>query len=182
MKCNQCGAEIPDDSIYCEQCGKKLDLGGKRPSTKMLIWLGVAALAIVAVVLIFTLSGNSKGGEDEPGNGIETAANTIKDGDSDVVKVAKLMDQYLRVMEMEPNATNYKKMVEIEFEMKKYNADFDESCQALAKINPDYPDREAIERKARSLTGKWNNWFENHKEEAERIVDDVDEAYNGEEK
>lgn len=24
MKCNHCDSEIPDDSVFCEQCGKKL--------------------------------------------------------------------------------------------------------------------------------------------------------------
>lgn len=25
MKCNHCGAEIPDDSVFCEHCGKKIE-------------------------------------------------------------------------------------------------------------------------------------------------------------
>lgn len=187
MRCNHCGADTPDDSIYCEQCGKKLDLGGKRPSTKMLIWLGVAALAIVAVVLVFALSGNSSAGDDkkevvkpqdgiEKANsqdGIETAENTIIPGDGDAVKAAKMMDQFIRVIEREPNATNYRKGLELSLEIEKYNYDRDAVYSALVIINPDIPNEEAFNRKWESLSGKWNDWVDIHQEEAKRIREEV---------
>lgn len=180
MKCNHCGAEIPDDSKFCDQCGKKLDLGDKRPSNKMFIWLGVAALAIVVVVLIFTLSGNSSGDEDESGkrlDGIETAENTIKPGDSDAVKTAKIMDQVIRVLEREPNATNYRKFTELSMEIQRYTLD-NEVYKALAKINPEYPNGMAYVRKYKPLSEKWRDWEEKHREEADRIWEEV-QAHRG---
>lgn len=66
MKCNHCGAEIPDDSFYCENCGKKLVEEEKSTSSKKFIWLGISILLIGAVVLFVVLSNNgSYSGDDD---------------------------------------------------------------------------------------------------------------------
>ena len=43
MKCKHCGAEIPDDSVYCEQCGKRV--AGKGKKIAAIVW-GLMSLLV----------------------------------------------------------------------------------------------------------------------------------------
>ena len=47
MKCNHCNSEIPDDSVFCEQCGKKV----KKKFPKWLIPVAVLLLGVLSLVL-----------------------------------------------------------------------------------------------------------------------------------
>lgn len=57
MKCKQCGADTPDDSVFCEQCGAKIkDSAPKTSKKKWALWIGVlAAVAAIAIVLVLLL-------------------------------------------------------------------------------------------------------------------------------
>lgn len=57
MKCKQCGADIPDNSVFCEQCGAKIkDSAPKTSKKKWALWIGVlAAVAAIAIVLVLLL-------------------------------------------------------------------------------------------------------------------------------
>lgn len=54
MKCNHCGAEIPDDSLFCEQCGKKVEAANKpkKLNKKLVIGIAAAAVAVAAVLAV----------------------------------------------------------------------------------------------------------------------------------
>lgn len=43
MKCKNCGAEIPNDSVYCEQCGKRV--AGKGKKIAAIVW-GLMSLLV----------------------------------------------------------------------------------------------------------------------------------------
>lgn len=64
MKCTHCGAEIPDDSTFCEHCGKKIgDVNppsGNFDKKKLAIWIGAAAAAVVVALVVILFMG--KGG------------------------------------------------------------------------------------------------------------------------
>jgi len=47
MKCNHCNSEIPDDSVFCEQCGKKV----KKKFPKWRIPVAVLLLGVLSLVL-----------------------------------------------------------------------------------------------------------------------------------
>ena len=51
MKCNKCGAEIPEDSVFCPECGTRVDLTNSELSTFNLkgisTWCWLAALLLV---------------------------------------------------------------------------------------------------------------------------------------
>ncbi len=53
MKCKHCGAEIDDDSVYCEFCGKRQ--AGKLGGWIILVIIGVEIVVwgIVRVVALF---------------------------------------------------------------------------------------------------------------------------------
>lgn len=76
MKCNHCGAEIANDSVFCEHCGKKLsekptdDVGNKTSEgkntrknkrKKIILYVagGVAAIAIMFVVFVARKNGQN---------------------------------------------------------------------------------------------------------------------------
>ena len=68
MKCNHCGAEIPDDSMFCEFCGKRIGEENIHTNetdaglgTKQKIILGLLA-AYVVIALIILLAGSYGGG------------------------------------------------------------------------------------------------------------------------
>lgn len=50
MKCKNCGAEIPNDSVYCEQCGKRV--AGKGKKIAAIVW-GLMSL-LVSIFLFFS--------------------------------------------------------------------------------------------------------------------------------
>ena len=35
MRCSECGREIPDDSVFCPECGKQQTIGQKPQKEKM---------------------------------------------------------------------------------------------------------------------------------------------------
>lgn len=52
MKCRYCGAEIPDDSVFCPECGKTLspinnEGDRKGPSIKKFLFIGIAFLLLL---------------------------------------------------------------------------------------------------------------------------------------
>lgn len=49
MKCNHCGKEIVDDSVFCEYCGKKVGAGPKRPLFVIII-VTVVLLAMAIII------------------------------------------------------------------------------------------------------------------------------------
>ena len=51
MKCKFCGAEIANDSVYCEQCGKRL----KMPWRIIVRCVGYLALLAWIVIAILAL-------------------------------------------------------------------------------------------------------------------------------
>lgn len=56
MKCNHCGAEIADDSTFCESCGKKIE--NKQSSSKKkktVLTAGIVSGAIAAIIAIVWL-------------------------------------------------------------------------------------------------------------------------------
>lgn len=53
MKCNKCGAEIDDDSRYCDQCGARLVAGVR--SKKLLMVAAIAIVVVAAGVLLALL-------------------------------------------------------------------------------------------------------------------------------
>lgn len=75
MKCNHCGAETADDSVFCEHCGKKIGEANtpKNDSKKKLtLWIGIAAAAVVAIVFAVVLFG---GGDNREASNNQFAIN-----------------------------------------------------------------------------------------------------------
>ena len=57
MKCKHCNSEIPNDSLFCEQCGAKVvdEITGDnreepQSNTKKYLWLGVGVV-VIAILL-----------------------------------------------------------------------------------------------------------------------------------
>ena len=68
MFCPNCGAQLPDDSTFCEKCGARLEKPVKRDGPGMTKYavIGIAAILLVAVAALFL----------RPGTGSEKAAAT----------------------------------------------------------------------------------------------------------
>lgn len=49
MKCNQCGEEIADDSVFCEFCGKKAKKS--KTKSKKWLWIGAAGIGFCVVII-----------------------------------------------------------------------------------------------------------------------------------
>ena len=63
MKCPNCGKETAEDSIFCEQCGTKLE---KKKSHKTL-WIIIAVvIAIAAGLIAFSLENKSASKTEDP--------------------------------------------------------------------------------------------------------------------
>lgn len=58
MKCKNCGAEITDDSVFCEFCGKKTT----KKNFKPFLWVGgiVAVIAIALIIVLSQFGGNAE--------------------------------------------------------------------------------------------------------------------------
>ena len=60
MKCKYCGAEIANDSTFCEFCGKKVsnaDNSKKGPN----IWFRAIAIVIFLIILVLGIICQQKG-------------------------------------------------------------------------------------------------------------------------
>lgn len=51
MKCKYCHAEIDNDSVFCPNCGKKLEVPKSQPTTIYKPWL-IALLAVILCILL----------------------------------------------------------------------------------------------------------------------------------
>lgn len=73
MFCRFCGAEVPEDTIFCNKCGKRVQKDGtssdageaakpvrKKPRSRGAVLAGLLILAVLAVVLVFVLSGRNR--------------------------------------------------------------------------------------------------------------------------
>ena len=60
-KCKFCGKSLPEEAIFCYYCQRELLTRPERPSTEKeskplnLITIGVIAVAIIVIVVIFTV-------------------------------------------------------------------------------------------------------------------------------
>lgn len=228
MKCNHCGAEVPDDSIFCEQCGKKIEKAAEAKSKRTILILCLVAVAAIAVVLVFVLSSNSTSDEkqstkntstpsanevpanngesgntditnsdkpvkeavteksetdkedvakaqtevakesaanlDKPDRNGVTVRNRIKNGDSDVVKYVKLLDQMLDITMQEPSAYGFVQVEIIEEQMSQLDdyseEEFRKACASIG-LDPD-----ALQKKFdKKNRAKWEKWANEHGEE-----------------
>lgn len=50
MKCNHCGAETADDSVFCEHCGNRIEK--KKKGIRPAIWISIAIIVIAAIVAV----------------------------------------------------------------------------------------------------------------------------------
>ena len=113
------------------------------------------------------------GGSDKPGKDGVTAKNEIKEGDSDVLKMVKITDQLLNIMEQEPSAEGYEMMMNTSMKMASLNMEGiseEEISKVAAEFDSKYADEKAIEEKMNALQGKWTKWAEEHQDEALAIV------------
>ena len=113
------------------------------------------------------------GGSDKPGKDGVTAKNEIKEGDSDVLKMVKITDQLLNIMEQEPSAEGYEMMMNTSMKMASLNMEGiseEEINKVAADFDSKYADEKAMEEKMKSLQGKWDKWAEEHQEEAQAIA------------
>lgn len=113
------------------------------------------------------------GGSDKPGKDGVTAKNEIKEGDSDVLKMVKITDQLLNIMEQEPSAEGYEMMMNTSMKMASLNMEGiseEEISKVAAEFDSKYADEKAIEEKMNALQGKWTKWAEEHQDEAMAIV------------
>lgn len=61
MNCKHCGAEVADDSVFCENCGAKIG-GGKNPlkgNKNKLLWIGGAIVLVIVAIVAIVLSRGS---------------------------------------------------------------------------------------------------------------------------
>ena len=61
MKCPNCGVEIANDSLFCENCGAKITASKEPSKKKWLPWaIGGAIVGVIVVILIILLSGKKE--------------------------------------------------------------------------------------------------------------------------
>lgn len=112
-------------------------------------------------------------GGDKPGKDGVTSKNEIKEGDSDALKMVKITDQLINIMEQEPSAEGYEMMMNTTMKMMSLNMDKiseEEINKVAAEFDSKYADEKAMEEKMKSLQGKWDKWAEEHQEEAQAIA------------
>lgn len=112
-------------------------------------------------------------GGDKPGKDGVTSKNEIKEGDSDALKMVKITDQLINIMEQEPSAEGYEMMMNTTMKMMSLNMDNiseEEINKVAAEFDSKYADEKAMEEKMKSLQGKWDKWAEEHQEEAQAIA------------
>lgn len=62
MKCPFCGKDIPDDSVFCPECGKRVK--AKISKKSLIVILSLVAVAVI-VALVLLLSNKSSDSDDE---------------------------------------------------------------------------------------------------------------------
>ena len=110
---------------------------------------------------------------DKPNKEGITSKNEIKEGDSEALKLVKITDQLINIMEQEPSAEGYETMVNTTMKMMSLNMDGiseEEINKVAAEFDSKYADEKAMEEKMNSLKGKWDKWAEEHQEEAQAIA------------
>lgn len=113
------------------------------------------------------------GGSEKPNKEGITSKNEIKEGDSDALKVVKITDQLINIMEQEPSAEGYEMMMNTTMKMMSLNMNNlseEEINKVAAEFDSKYADEKAMEEKMKSLQGKWDKWAEEHQEEAQAIA------------
>lgn len=113
------------------------------------------------------------GGSETPNKEGITSKNEIKEGDSDALKMVKITDQLINIMEQEPSAEGYEMMMNTTMKMMSLNMDNiseEEINKVAADFDSKYADEKAMEEKMKSLQGKWDKWAEEHQEEAQAIA------------
>lgn len=113
------------------------------------------------------------GGSETPNKEGITSKNEIKEGDSDALKMVKITDQLINIMEQEPSAEGYEMMMNTTMKMMSLNMDKiseEEINKVAAEFDSKYADEKAMEEKMKSLQGKWDKWAEEHQEEAQAIA------------
>ena len=63
MKCKHCGAEIADDSLFCEFCGKATKTAGKGPKSWML-WISIAVVFVLTTAIAVNIVDHIKKQEE----------------------------------------------------------------------------------------------------------------------
>ena len=109
-----------------------------------------------------------------------TSKNEIKDGDSDVMKLAKMIDQQMRIVEQEPSAEGYEALMTLQGEfqlmgMKNPNIDEKELDSIVCTLNDEYAKQSAIRKKAEADNEKWQKWTMDNQAEAQKVSDKVGE-------
>lgn len=64
MKCEYCGAEIANDSIYCEFCGKKVNQKSNKNLIVLFVLLGTVGVLVLAILIGLHVSGVIDNGEN----------------------------------------------------------------------------------------------------------------------
>ena len=109
-------------------------------------------------------------GGDKPNKEGVTSKNEIKEGDSDALKMVKITDQLLNIMDQEPSAEGYEMMMNTT--MKMMNLDVQNvSEEEIKKVATEAGfDFDAMEKKMKENQPKWDKWAEEHPEEVEKIA------------
>ena len=75
MKCPKCKSEIPNDSVFCEQCGAKVE---KKSKWKWWVAVAILLLVIFDLSLLFVLKPESASGTETDNTSMETAVSENK--------------------------------------------------------------------------------------------------------
>ena len=109
-------------------------------------------------------------GGDKPNKEGVTSKNEIKEGDSDALKMVKITDQLINIMDQEPSAEGYELMMNTSIKMMSMLSS-EPSEEEIKKAATDAGfDFEAMEKKMNENQGKWDKWAEEHQEEAQAIA------------
>lgn len=134
--------------------------------------------AVAALMGMMISCGNSESAKDQNetvkiGKDGITAKNKINDNDSDVLKVVKITDQLINIMNQEPSAEGYEYMMNTAMMMSTLdmqNLSDEEIDKVAAEFDPKYANKEAMDKMMEDLQKKWTKWAEEHQDEAMAIT------------
>jgi len=101
-----------------------------------------------------------------------TSKNEIKEGDSESMKYAKLLDQQVKIMEQEPSAEGYEAFCKVQMTIFQLDASAisnDEMEKAIKEFDPEYLDQDKMSERMKPANEKWQKWTEEHQSEIEEI-------------